>query len=55
MADLFECPICKTPFVADDEGLIARRNGACAPCTKKQFLKSIGLPEDFLGRNPHGG
>ncbi len=50
MADLFECPTCKTPFVAEDKGLIARRNGRCAHCTKADFLRSMGLsPEGFLG------
>jgi len=52
MADLFECPLCKSGFVAQDKGLIARRNGYCASCTKKEFLKSIGLPPDFLDRYP---
>lgn len=50
MADLFECTICKTPFVAKDKGLISRRDGYCAECTKIEFLKSIGLSEDFLSR-----
>jgi len=50
MADLFECPTCKIPFVAEDKGLIARRNGRCRQCTKAEFLKSMGLsPESFLG------
>jgi hypothetical protein len=44
MADLFQCTICKNPFVAEDEGLIARRDGRCAQCTKAAFLKSMGLP-----------
>jgi predicted Zn finger-like uncharacterized protein len=48
MPHLFECPSCKTPFVAEDESLIAQRNGRCANCTKTEFLKSIGLPPDFL-------
>lgn len=52
MADLFECPVCNIPFVAEDKGLIARRNGYCASCTKAQFLKSMGLPENFLSRDP---
>lgn len=52
MAELFECTICKTPFVASDEDLIARRNGCCANCTKTEFLKSIGLPPDFLNGFP---
>lgn len=52
MADLFECTICKTPFVAEDKGLISRRNGCCADCTKAEFLKSIGLPPDFLNGFP---
>ena len=52
MAHLFECSTCKTPFVAEDKGLIARRNGNCARCTKAQFLKSMGLPESFLTRDP---
>jgi hypothetical protein len=52
MADLFECPLCKTPFVAEDKGLISRRDGYCASCTKKEFIKSIGLPPDFLDRFP---
>jgi hypothetical protein len=51
MPDLFECPLCKTPFVAADKSLIARRNGNCAKCSKVEFLKSIGLPPDFLDRN----
>lgn len=52
MADLFECTICKTPFVAEDEVLIAQRNGCCESCTKTEFLKSIGLPPDFLNGFP---
>jgi hypothetical protein len=48
MPYLFECAKCKTPFVAEDENLIAQRNGCCANCTKAEFLKSIGLPPDFL-------
>ncbi|HEY2473710.1 MAG TPA: hypothetical protein VGI19_02815 [Candidatus Cybelea sp.] len=49
MADLFECPRCKTPFVAEDKGLISRRDGNCAECTKAEFLKGIGLsPQMFL-------
>jgi hypothetical protein len=52
MADLYECPRCKTPFVAEDKGLISRRDGCCASCTKKEFIKSIGLPADFLDRFP---
>jgi hypothetical protein len=48
MSQLFECAKCKTPFVAEDADLIARRNGCCATCTKAEFLKSIGLPQDFL-------
>jgi hypothetical protein len=52
MADLFECPICKAPFVAQDKGLIARRSGYCAACTKIEFLKRIGLSAEFLDRFP---
>ncbi|HTU83030.1 MAG TPA: hypothetical protein VMF61_12920 [Candidatus Acidoferrales bacterium] len=52
MADLFQCPICATPFVAVDKGLLSRRNGYCARCTKIEFLKSMGLSADFLDRLP---
>lgn len=52
MAELFECPVCKKPFVAQDEELIARRNGFCATCTRREFLKGMGLPADFLDGFP---
>lgn len=52
MAELFECTQCLEPFVAADSDLIARRNGYCADCSKAEFLKSMGLPPDFLDRLP---
>jgi hypothetical protein len=52
VTDLFVCPSCKKPFVAADKGLIARRDGNCATCTKAEFLRSIGLSPDFLDRLP---
>jgi len=52
VTELFECPICKRPFVAEDRGLIARRHGRCADCTKIDFLQSMGLSADFLVRLP---
>jgi len=48
MADLFECPRCKAPFVASDKALIARRNGYCGDCTKGAFLENIGISPEFL-------
>lgn len=52
MADLFECPVCRKPFVALDEELIAQRNGYCATCTGREWLKRFGLPPDFLDGLP---
>ena len=52
MADLFVCSLCDTPFIAEDKGLISRRNGMCATCTRREFLKSIGLSPDFLDSYP---
>jgi hypothetical protein len=52
MADLFECPLCKEPFVADDRDLVERRHGYCFNCMKIHYLKSFGLPPDFLDRYP---
>ncbi len=39
------------PFLAEDEGLIARRHGRCPQCTKAEFLNSIGLSSDFTFRS----
>ncbi len=50
MAELYLCTQCKIPFIAEDKGLIARRDGRCAECTKVEFLKILGLPTDFLTR-----
>jgi hypothetical protein len=52
MADLFQCTLCSSPFVAEDEGLIVRRGGSCPECAKIEILKSMGLPPDFLIRYP---
>lgn len=51
MARLYECTTCKMPFIAEDDGLIARRHGRCAQCTKAEFLKSMGFSSDFLFRS----
>jgi len=50
--ELFECTICSYPFFAADKGLIARRNGWCPDCAKREFLKLIGLPPNFLDGFP---
>ena len=50
MSDLYLCPSCKMPFIAEDKGLIARRDGHCAQCTQVKVLEMFGLPGDFLTR-----
>lgn len=52
MTDLYLCPICKWPFLAEDKGLVSRRNGNCEQCTKVELLKTFGLSADFLDRFP---
>jgi hypothetical protein len=50
MPDLYLCAHCKMPFIAEDKGRVARRDGYCADCTKVKFLEMLGLPADFLSR-----
>ncbi len=53
MAELYQCTRCNSPFVADDEELIARRGGLCLNCAKIEVLERMGLPPDFLTRYPY--
>ncbi len=53
MAGLYQCTRCNSPFVADDDELIARRGGWCLDCAKVEVLKRMGLPPDFLTRYPY--
>ena len=41
-----------SPFVAQDEELVAHRGGSCPDCTRVEILKSMALPPDFLIRHP---
>jgi DNA-directed RNA polymerase subunit RPC12/RpoP len=52
MAGLYQCTRCNSPFVAENEELIARRGGSCLECAKIEVLKRMGLPPDFLTRYP---
>ncbi len=52
MVQLYQCTRCNSPFVAENEELIARRGGVCSDCAKVDALKRLGLPEDFLLRYP---
>lgn len=52
MVELYQCTRCNSPFVAENEELIARRGGSCPECAKIDVLKSMGLPPDFLTRFP---
>jgi DNA-directed RNA polymerase subunit RPC12/RpoP len=50
MVQLYECSVCRAPFVAQNEALIMQRGGACAECAKLRWLEKFGLPADFLTR-----
>jgi hypothetical protein len=47
MADLFQCTLCNSPFVAEDEELIARRRGSCPECAKIEVLRAWGFRRIF--------
>jgi len=52
MTDFFQCPRCRSPFLAEDEGRIANRDGLCATCAKIDVLRRMGLSPDFLSGFP---
>jgi hypothetical protein len=51
MPELLVCTQCKSPFVAEDTALVARRDGHCLECSRIDVLRRFGLPPDFLTRN----
>jgi hypothetical protein len=50
MPDLFECPVCKTLFLAKNAGAVARRRGYCTVCSMEEFLKCLGLAPESTDR-----
>ena len=49
MANLYQCALCKSPFVADEDAVM-QHSGRCITCVKRALLQSWGLAADFLER-----